>query len=58
MILVFSYVLFIVPYGIGFQEDFGFDATLIVCQIVYAIDIPLRMRLGITEPNRIVTDLQ
>jgi len=31
MFLAFNYVLFIVPYGIGFKEDLGFDPALIVC---------------------------
>jgi hypothetical protein len=48
MLAACSYVLFLVPYGIGFKEDFGFDAPLIICQIIFAVDIPLRMRTGIT----------
>lgn len=58
MILAFTYVLFVVPYGIGFKEDHGFDPLLIVCQVLFAVDIPLRMRTGITEPKHISTNLQ
>lgn len=58
MIIAFTYVLFVVPYGIGFKEDHGFDPLLIVCQVLFAIDIPLRMRTGITEPKHITTNLQ
>ena len=31
MFIAFNYVLFIVPFGIGFKEDFGFDPALIAC---------------------------
>jgi hypothetical protein len=58
MIIAFTYVLFVVPYGIGFKEDHGFDPLLIVCQVLFAVDIPLRMRTGITEPKHITTNLQ
>jgi hypothetical protein len=58
MLVAFTYVVFIVCYGIGFKEDHGFDPTLIVCQLLFAIDIPLRMRTGITHPAHISTNLQ
>lgn len=58
MFLAFNYVFFMVWYGIGFKQDIGFNPLLIVCQVIFALDIPIRMRTGIVEPKHISTDLK
>lgn len=58
ILIAFTYIFILVPYGIAFDLDYGDDPGLIVCQIIYIIDMPLRMRTGITQPKRITVDLQ
>jgi len=47
---------FMIPYGIGFEFDFAFHPLIIFGVVVYIIDIPVRIRTGITKNHKITTD--
>jgi hypothetical protein len=38
----------IIPYGIGFEQNFSTSPFIIFAFLVYVIDIPVRMRTGVT----------
>jgi hypothetical protein len=58
MLVTFTYVSFKVLYGVGWDENFAYDPLLILAEIIYIADIPIRMFTGIAQPNRTTTDLR
>lgn len=57
MLVTFSYVSFKVLFGVGWDQSYAFDPLLILAEIIYIIDIPVRMFTGIVQPNRTTADL-
>lgn len=47
MVVTFTYVSFKVLFGVGWDENFAFDPLLIIAEIIYIADIPIRMFTGI-----------
>jgi hypothetical protein len=45
-----------IPYGIGFEQDYALHSLIIASFVVYLIDIPIRIRTGITKTSRITAD--
>ena len=45
-------------FGVGWDRNYAFDPLLILAEIIYIIDIPMRMFTGIAQPNRITADLR
>lgn len=48
---------FLVPFGIGFEQNFSTHPLMIFCLIVYVIDIPVRIRTGVSENQKISVNL-
>jgi len=47
---------FMIPFGIGFETTFATHPLIIFSVVVYLIDIPFRMRTGITNTQLISTE--
>lgn len=43
----------LIPYGISFEASFVYHPIIISCIIVYTIDIPMRIRTGVTSDHKI-----
>lgn len=46
----------LVPYGIGFEHNYAMDPFIIISFIIYLIDIPVRVRTGVTESEKITIE--
>jgi len=47
LLVAFTYVSFKVLFGVGWDRSYAFDPLLILAEIIYIIDIPVRMYTGI-----------
>jgi hypothetical protein len=38
----------IIPYGLGFEQNFATNPFIIFAFVIYVIDIPVRLRTGVS----------
>lgn len=43
----------LVTYGVGFDQNVQFEPAYFVCTVIYMIDIPVRIRTGVTDATKI-----